>query len=109
MSRKKKKRKLRTSKRSKPRAARRSPLPIILLGSVLIVGIAALLIWANQPMPAVPLEVSGAPSLKADRQVIDFGEVRLGQWVSTVFEIANVGDQALHFIEQPWVEVVEGC
>jgi hypothetical protein len=79
------------------------------LGGALLLCLVALAAALQQPAPAALLEVSGAPSLAVDRDKIDLGDVRLGEWVSASFEIANVGDQNLGFIEAPYVEVVEGC
>lgn len=55
------------------------------------------------------IEVTGAPSVKVDKEKIDFGDVKLGQPVEASFQVANVGDQALRFIERPYIEVKEGC
>lgn len=79
------------------------------LGGVLMLGLVVLLVALNQPAPAAPVETTGAPRLKVDREKVDLGEVRLGEWVSASFEISNVGDQKLGFVEVPYVEVVEGC
>jgi hypothetical protein len=55
------------------------------------------------------VEVTGAPSLKVDRQKVDLGQVKLGKPVEVKFELANVGDQTLWLTEAPFVQVVEGC
>lgn len=54
-------------------------------------------------------EVNGAPSLKADKEQIDFGDVKVGEWVSASFELTNVGDEKLRFLKEPYIEVREGC
>jgi hypothetical protein len=59
--------------------------------------------------PAAPVQVTGAPSLKVDREKVDLGDVRLGQTVSVAFEVTNVGDRPLRFTAEPYIEVVEGC
>jgi hypothetical protein len=87
-------------------------LPLILVGGgILLIALAAVYVFAtNQPPQAnVPVEISGAPSLKVDRERVDFGDVKVDTPVSVSFEIANVGDQPLRFNKPPTVEVVEGC
>ena len=94
----------RTARMHKPNTWR-GPLLI-----VLVIGLAvALIALATQPASKVPLEVSGAPSLKVDQEQADLGNVRLGQTVSVLFELSNAGDQPLRFSDTPYVEVVEGC
>ena len=57
----------------------------------------------------ISLEVSGAPSLKVDQEVIDFGDVKVNEVVEATFRLANVGDQPLHFTQAPYVELAAGC
>jgi hypothetical protein len=90
----------------------KSRLPLILVGSgVVLLLLAAIFIYnSNKPQKSgVPLEVSGAPALKLDKERIDFGDVKVNTPVTATFELANVGDQPLRFSEVPKVEVVEGC
>ena len=54
-------------------------------------------------------EVVGQPSLAADREEIDFGDVKLGKTVTASFVLTNVGDETLRFTEIPYVELKEGC
>ena len=106
------------SQKKKPKRPARQSQPagssstlLIVLGGVVLIGLAVFLIAGNQPTPASPVapEVTGAPSLKADKEKIDLGNVPLGQTVSVSFELANVGDQPLRLTGMPYVEVVEGC
>jgi hypothetical protein len=84
------------------------PLAAI-VGGLLLVGISAFAIWRGQTAPEAAPEVTGAPRLKVDQQQMDFGDVRLGQTVEVSLKLSNVGDQPLHFTDDPFVEVVEGC
>jgi hypothetical protein len=61
--------------------------------------------------PAEPYtpEVTGAPAVQVDKQVVDLGNIRLGKWVNTSFQVTNVGDQPLRLTQKPYVEVKEGC
>lgn len=82
-------------------------LPMI-IGLVLVV----LSIWAMNPAglrTRGKVEVSGKPELKADKEVVDLGDVKLGKPVAVSFEITNVGDKTLEFTKKPFVEAVEGC
>ena len=80
------------------------------LGGVFLVGLAFLLLRGKQnSQPLAAIEVHGAPSLKADQEQIDLGNVSLGQTVQVSFRLTNVGDQPLRFSEKPYIEVVKGC
>ncbi len=88
------------------------PLPIWLLagGAILVFG--ALMIGLNNAKPAESQpagEANGAPALQVNQEVIDFGDVAINQTVYAEFKLTNVGDQPLHFSDQPYIEVVEGC
>ena len=99
-----------TKRYSKKREQQKKPwLPIIVaLAGVALLGLA---FWGLRGNPAsnANIEVTGAPSLKADREKVDLGDVKLGKTVEVSFQLTNVGDQALRFTEAPYIEVVEGC
>lgn len=78
------------------------------LGGVLIIGV-AFLVWRDLLADEGPVEVSGAPSLKVDQELVDLGDVKYNQPVQTSFRLTNVGDQTLQFTQDPYIEVVEGC
>jgi hypothetical protein len=86
-----------------------SPLLIVLGGAMILI---VTLIIALQPStntsPTTP-EVSGAARLKADKQKIDLGDVKLGTPVKVSFQLTNVGDQPLKLTKAPYVEIKEGC
>jgi hypothetical protein len=81
-----------------------------IIGIVLVAGV--LTAWLAQGRQAtveyVP-EVTGGPSAAIDQTVIDYGEVKLGTTIKTVFRVKNVGDAQLAFQGVPRVEVLEGC
>jgi hypothetical protein len=99
-----------TNRYSKKRQQQKKPwLPItVALAGVVLVGLA---IWGLRGKPAstADIEVTGAPSLKADKEQVDLGDVKLGKTVEVSFQLTNVGDQPLRFSEAPYIEVVEGC
>ena len=80
---------------------------------ILVLAAAAFAFWQNSssngPSASFTPEAKGAPRLKADKQKVDLGNVKLGQTVQVSFEITNTGDQSLRFSKDPFVEVVEGC
>ena len=92
------------------RRKRNNPwIPIAaVVGGVLLVAFA---FWGlrDKPTNKAAIEVTGAPSLKPDQEVVDLGDVKLGKTVQVSFQLTNVGDQTLRFTEDPYVEVVEGC
>ena len=93
-------------------ATRLGPLVAIVAG-VLVLAAAAFAFWQNGnstgPSASFTPEAKGAPRLKADKQKVDLGNVKLGQTVQVSFEITDTGDQPLRFAKDPFVEVVEGC
>jgi len=84
------------------------PMILLLAGGVLLV-IGAVSVLNKPSQPKATIEISGAPSLKVDREKVDLGNVKLGQTVEVKFQIMNVGDQTLRFSKAPYIEVLEGC
>lgn len=62
---------------------------------------------ATQEGPATP--VVGAPRVSVAQDTFDYGTVNLGITIQTVFKVSNVGDQPLVILDDPKVQVVEGC
>jgi hypothetical protein len=97
------------SKQRAPRRKAKSQLPLVLiLGGFALLVLAMALTLRKPSTPFVPA-VSGAPSLQADKEKVDLGQVKLGQNVKVAFVLTNVGDQPLRFSEAPYIEVKEGC
>lgn len=84
--------------------------PAVIGATVLVV--VAVLVWLVQGRLAsgtyIP-EVTGGPSAKIDQTVFDYGDVKLGTTIKTVFRVKNVGDTQLAFRSNPRVEILEGC
>lgn len=96
-------------KTKKGRRGHSTRWPLLLaLGGVGLI-LLALGVMKATTSPKTAIEVSGAPRLKVDKESVDLGNVRLGQWVSVSFELTNVGDQPLRFSEKPYIEVAAGC
>ena len=103
--------KKKNQKAQSPSITNIGPLALI-AGGLLLIGVVAYAVWAaatTGAAPKVPVEVTGGPRLKADKEKVDLGDVRLGQTVQVAFTIANVGDRQLRFTEAPYVEVAAGC
>ena len=93
-------------------AAASSPWPLALIAvGVVLISVVAFAVWqaAGKGTPEVPVEATGTPKLKVDKDKVDLGDVPLGQTVEVTFNIANTGDKQLRFTETPYVELVEGC
>lgn len=66
--------------------------------------------WAGNTIPAdfVP-QVDGAPSIAVvSEPVIEHGDLVVNGFITSSFEIQNVGDETL-VVLTPWVQVHEGC
>ena len=74
---------------------------------VVIVGAVLLLSRGNQS--TVTPEVTGKPNLVVDKTVIDFGDVRFEKPVTAVFTLINTGDKPLQILQEPRLELLQGC
>ena len=89
---------------------------IMALGGIVAVALASCLVWSLSTgggdaggAAKVTPEVTGAPKLKADRDAIDLGDIKLGNTVEAAFTLSNAGDRPLLIAEKPYIEVLEGC
>lgn len=93
---------------SQRKAQRNFPTWLIIAGVALLIAA----VWAllNSGYDKAGIEVTGAPSIKVDQELFDYGEVKLGDKpIRTEVRVTNVGDQTLQFTEAPYIEVLEGC
>jgi hypothetical protein len=81
----------------------------MVLGAVFLVGAGYFLLPKDDVDPNYIPEVTDGPSLKADKERIDFGDVKFNKQVFASFKLTNVGDKDLQFTGSPYVEVKEGC
>lgn len=85
------------------------------LGSIVAIALFSFLAWSlvgggdTGGAANVTPEVTGAPKLKADRKVIELGDIKLGNTVEAAFTLSNAGDRPLLIAEKPHIEVLEGC
>lgn len=104
-----------TRDRSKRKPIKKAPsrnyLPLwISLSGALVIVAALLLIFKKDGTPEDnSLSDTGTPVLAVDREVVDYGEVKLGTPVTTEFLVTNTGTGNLRFAEKPYVEIKEGC
>jgi hypothetical protein len=47
--------------------------------------------------------------MQLDRDFVDFGDVSFNQMVEATFELHNSGDATLLFVEEPFIELKDGC
>jgi hypothetical protein len=92
----------------KDQQIRNKPLLFLILGGFIIIVIALLFAFQKKSVSFTP-EVIGQASLKTDKEVVDLGDVKLGQTVNVSFDLKNVGDVPLRFTSRPTIEVKEGC
>ena len=100
-------------------SARKGSNPIIraltVLFGALAVALLGFLVWSlatsgtNTGTPGVTPEATGGAKLKADQEMIDLGDIKLGNTTQASFALSNAGDQPLQITEAPYIEVVEGC
>ncbi len=92
---------------------RRSRWPALVFiggGLILLFGAIYTLTRPRQTTQAqAPIEVSGSPSLKVDKEEVNLGDIKLGKYANVTFQLTNVGDKALKFSKTPYIEVKEGC
>ncbi len=93
------------------RRRRRTPVVAILaaIAGLVLLGAAIAALVAGGSSRRASIEVSGQPRLRVDKELVDLGDVRLGHTVDASFVLTNVGDSPLRFLEDPYIEVVEGC
>jgi hypothetical protein len=88
-------------------------LPFFVIGAaVLLLGVGIVLIRrANEPTSNsdIPTLATDMPRLAVDQKLVDFGKVPLDIPVKATFKLTNVGDQPLQILNQPVVEVKQGC
>lgn len=86
-------------------------LAYLALGTLLVavIGLALWWQWGIQGRINSPTSLVNGPRLAVDKEEIDFGRVRVGRVVKVAFRLSNVGDQPLHILGKPLVEVAKGC
>lgn len=81
---------------------------LIIVGVIVVVGIGLAVITSQNSAPYVP-EVTGAPHAEVSTTLIDHGDLQMEEFAESIFRIRNTGDQPLRILEEPRVELVQGC
>jgi hypothetical protein len=97
-----------TRKSSKQKQRNPGPLLLVIAGVILVILTAFFALRRPSSASFTP-DVKGAPGIKADKEKVDLGDMKLGSTADVSFTITNIGDQPLRFTKQPYVEVKEGC
>jgi hypothetical protein len=95
-----------------PPQRNRLPLYLAAGGALLIIIVGVVWLMTNgrgSSGTGSPSQVAGRPALAVDQQKIDFGKVPLDIPIKATFQLSNVGDQTLQILNQPVVEVKQGC
>ncbi len=81
-------------------------------GAAIVLLVAGLALWwsSTGATPTAPAQTgSNTPQLVVDRTTIDEGEVKLDTPIRSAFRLSNAGGQPLQILDEPQVELVEGC
>jgi len=101
--------KYRAKLKPKPKP-QRSLLPLwLVLGGLGLLLVAGWAILNGNAQPKADIEVKGAPRLKVEKDIIDLGNLKLGNQIRDDIHVTNIGDLPLRFAEAPYIEVKEGC
>jgi len=94
-----------SKKKKKYRRQKEKNIPWLIgtLGGVLL--LAAIFLFANRSGG----NSGGKPSIEVDQQKIDLGTQKFGTNMTFAIKVTNTGNGTLHFEEQPYIEVLEGC
>ncbi len=101
--------------RHKPKFPQRKPkkktIPVwLMVGGISLILVAVVVSLRSIGREKADIEVTGAPKIKVEQDVYDYGTVKLGGVpIRTVVRVTNVGDETLRFTEAPYIEVLEGC
>jgi hypothetical protein len=97
------------ARQKRKRQQKQKQLMLLIGGGLLLIAGALFAVFRNVNPATATIEVLGTPSLKVDQEVVNLGDVKLGNTVEVEFQLTNVGDQPLRFSEDPYIEVIEGC
>ncbi len=78
----------------------------VIVITLLLIGL--VLVTNQHAAPYVP-EVTGAPHAEVVTSVIDHGDMQMEDWAESVYTIQNTGSQTLRILDEPRVELVQGC
>ena len=82
-----------------------TPVFILMIGGALL--LAAGIIFGLQTIGGA--DGGGVPALTVDQEVIQYGDVKFNVPLTFTIKVTNNGDGTLRFVEDPYIEVREGC
>jgi hypothetical protein len=80
----------------------------VVVAALILLGI-GLAIAAGFNKPAYVPAVVGAPRAAVSTTLIDHGDVQMEDYAESLFQFKNTGDQVLVILDEPRVELVQGC
>lgn len=83
-------------------------LLLFVAAAIILIAI-GLVIAGNANKPVYVPEIAGAPHAIVSTTLIDHGDLQMEEFAESVFEIQNTGDQPLVILDEPRVELVQGC
>jgi hypothetical protein len=94
-------------------SSQRKVLPFFAIGVAVLVIVLGLVFLRRPGEPTstsdLPTLATNMPRLAVDQKQMDFGKVPLDIPLKATFKLSNVGDQPLQILNQPVVEVKQGC
>jgi len=97
--------KFKNNKRRKQQKKSVNPVVWFIGGGVLLIAAALFLAFGGSNSDSG----GGTPALAVDQQTIDYGDVKLNTNLTFEIKVTNIGDGALRFKEEPYIQVLEGC
>jgi hypothetical protein len=91
------------SKRRTKKKANYIPLIVVAVGGLLLL-VTAIVLGMQSKNPG-----GGTPVLAVDQKVIDYGDVNFNVEKTFTIKVTNTGDGTLRFLEEPYIQVLEGC
>ncbi|MDX2076752.1 MAG: hypothetical protein SFZ02_10000 [bacterium] len=83
-------------------------IPVVLVAVIAVIVAIVAVITGNSGNSFEP-QVAGSPRAEIDKTTVDHGSVPFGQYVESVFRVRNVGDEPLVILDEPRVELLQGC
>lgn len=100
------------NRKIKPAPKSQPPWLAIIAGAAVLLVVVGLAVWwssvTSTPATA-PQSGTSTAKLVVDRTTVDDGYVKFGVPVQATFKLSNSGSQPLQVLEQPKVELIEGC
>ncbi len=77
------------------------------VGALLLILVVSTLLRDNPGAPATGGQ--SGPVVAVEQETFDYGDVKVGTPIETIFRVRNAGSETLKIAGAPQVELVEGC